>query len=144
MYHELFGLQTVILRYFNVYGPREPMKGQYAPVVGIFRRQKEAGDHLTIVGDGEQRRDFTHVFDAVSANILAATASLSPDLLGTVFNIGTGTNYSINEIARLYNHKTTNIPSRIGESRETLADNTKAIRHLGWVPKQELANYVGK
>jgi UDP-glucose 4-epimerase len=142
MYYELFGLETVVLRYFNVYGPREPMRGQYAPVIGIFRRQKEAGEALTIVGDGDQRRDFTHVFDVVDANILASTASIPEHLIGTMFNIGTGTNNSVNEIANMYGTPSVNIPPRIGEARETLANNEKAINILGWTPKQKLADYI--
>jgi UDP-glucose 4-epimerase len=141
MYYELFDLETVILRYFNVYGLREPTKGQYAPVIGIFKRQKEAGEPLTIVGDGEQRRDFTHVFDVVSANILAATTNLASEFLGTVFNIGTGINYSVNEISKFYNHKTINIPARVGESRVTLANNKKAAQNLNWKPKENLNEY---
>jgi UDP-glucose 4-epimerase len=142
MYSELFGLETVVLRYFNVCGPREPMRGQYAPVIGIFRRQKEADEPLTIVGDGEQRRDFTHVFDVVNANILAATARIDKKLLGTVFNIGSGVNHSINEIAKMYNHKSINIPPRIGESRKTLADNEKAKNVLSWIPNKTVEDWV--
>jgi UDP-glucose 4-epimerase len=144
MYSKLFGLETVIFRYFNVYGPHEPMRGQYAPVIGIFRRQKNNGEPLTIVGDGEQRRDFTHVDDVVKANILAATAELSADSIGTVFNIGTGTNYSVNEIASMYNHESIYIAPRPGEARETLADNSKAVSLLGWVPEKKVSDYIGK
>lgn len=144
MYYELFGLETVILRYFNVYGPREPIRGQYAPVIGIFRRQKQAGDPLTIVGDGEQRRDFTHVSDAVNANVLAATTNIPKHFLGTVFNIGVGKNYSINEIAKMYKHNTINIPPRPGEARATLANNEKARATLQWTPKQSVADYIDK
>jgi UDP-glucose 4-epimerase len=142
MYYQLFDIETVILRYFNVYGPREPMKGQYAPVIGIFKRQKESGEPLTIVGDGEQRRDFTHVSDVVNANILAATTKLASKFLGTVFNIGTGKNYSINEIAKMYNHKYINIPPRIGESKETLADNQKAKNILFWNPEKTVEDWI--
>lgn len=142
MYTNLFGVETVIFRYFNVYGPREPMRGQYAPVIGIFRRQVNASELLTIVGDGEQRRDFTHVDDVVSANILAATASIDKSLLGTVFNIGSGKNYSINEIAKMYNHESVNIPPRIGESRETLADNQKARNILSWNPQKTIDDWI--
>lgn len=142
MYTNLFNVETVIFRYFNVYGPREPMRGQYAPVVGIFKRQVEAGELLTIVGDGEQKRDFTHVDDVVNANILAATASIDKKLLGTVFNIGSGVNHSINEIAKMYNHESINIPPRIGESRETLADNQKAKSILSWSPEKTLEDWI--
>ena len=142
MYTNLFNVETVIFRYFNVYGPREPMRGQYAPVVGIFRRQVDSGELLTIVGDGEQRRDFTHVDDVVDANILAATASIDKKLLGTVFNIGSGVNHSINEIAKMYNHESINIPPRIGESKETLADNQKAKSILSWSPKKTVEDWI--
>jgi UDP-glucose 4-epimerase len=142
IYTNLFELETIIFRYFNVYGPREPMRGQYAPVIGIFKRQKEANELLTIVGDGEQRRDFTHVEDVVNANILAATSNIDKNLLGTVFNIGTGKNYSINEIAKMYSHNSTNIPPRVGESRATLADNKKAIDALSWNPQKNVENWI--
>jgi UDP-glucose 4-epimerase len=144
MYYELFNLETIILRYFNVYGPREPMKGQYAPVIGIFKRQKNSKEPLTIVGNGEQRRDFTHVFDVVNANILAATTKLSSEVLGTVFNIGTGTNYSINEISKFYDHDSVNVSPRPGESKETLANNSKAVKFLSWQPKEKLNEYFKK
>ena len=75
MYTDLFNLDTVIFRYFNVYGERQPIRGQYAPVIGIFLRQLEVGQSLTIVGDGEQRRDFTYVKDIVNANIMAALSN---------------------------------------------------------------------
>ena len=97
MYTQLYGLPTVAFRYFNVYGERQPLRGQYAPVIGIFLRQKAAGENLTIVGDGNQRRDFTHVSDVVRANILAATKEVDSEAFGQVYNIGTGTNYSIND-----------------------------------------------
>jgi UDP-glucose 4-epimerase len=142
MYSDLFGLETVVLRYFNVYGPREPMKGQYAPVVGIFKRQKDSGEPLTIVGDGEQRRDFTHVDDVVRANLLAAFEDIPKEFFGTVFNIGTGKNYSINEIAEIYNHQIKHIPARLGESRNTLADNQKAKDILGWSPQKNIKDYI--
>jgi UDP-glucose 4-epimerase len=142
MYYELFGLETVVLRYFNVYGFREPLKGQYAPVIGIFKRQRDAAELLTIVGDGEQRRDFTNVSDVVQANVLASMADIPSDLLGTHFNIGTGKNYSINEIVKIINHESKNIPPRPGEARNTLANNNKAKTHLGWNPTISLEQYL--
>lgn len=142
MYYELFGLETVILRYFNVYGNREPMRGQYAPVIGIFKRQKQAGEPLTVVGDGEQRRDFTNVSDVVNANILASTADLPGHIIGTKFNIGTGINYSVNEIVAMYNHESVNLPPRLGEARKTLADNQKAKTYLNWHPEISLQTYL--
>ena len=106
MYTDLFDLPTVILRYFNVYGERQPLRGQYAPVIGIFLRQLAAGEPLTIVGDGDQRRDFTHVSDVVNANIMAAISRPDPEACGQVYNVGTGTNYSVNEIAAMISDNT--------------------------------------
>jgi UDP-glucose 4-epimerase len=142
IYNDLFNLETVILRYFNVYGPRNPSKGQYAPVISIFKRQKDNDEPLTIVGDGEQRRDFTHVNDVINANILAATKDIDKEFLGTVFNIGTGKNYSINEIAKMFNHKSINMPNRLGESKITLADNSKAKNILGWTPSVDIKDWI--
>lgn len=144
MYNDLFELETVILRYFNVYGPRNPSSGQYAPVISIFNRQKNNNEPLTIVGDGEQRRDFTHVYDVVNANILAATKDIDKKFLGTIFNVGTGKNYSINEIAAMFDHDTKNIPARLGESRITLANIDKTKTILEWNPKFNIEEYIGE
>ena len=144
MYNDLFGLRTVFFRYFNVYGERQPLRGQYAPVIGIFLRQRAAGESLTIVGDGEQRRDFTHVSDVVQANILAATVKVSDECYGKLYNVGNGVNYSINEIANAISDNQTNIPPRIGESRVTLADNTKLKTTFGWEPKVNLMDWISE
>jgi UDP-glucose 4-epimerase len=142
MYTELFGLNTVIFRYFNVYGDRQPTKGQYAPVIGIFLRQAKHNESLTIVGDGEQRRDFIHVSDVVMANILAATVDVQKEAFGQVYNIGNGVNYSVNQIADLISSDQTNTPARLGESREALADNSKFKSVFGWEPKVSLVEWV--
>jgi UDP-glucose 4-epimerase len=152
MYSKLYNLETIIFRYFNVYGERQPLKGQYAPVVGIFQRQKAAGEPLTIVGDGEQRRDFTHVSDVVEANVIAATAQFDEWQVngnehtiykyGQTYNVGTGTNYSINEVAAMIGGNKTHIPARLGESRITLADITKIKKHLKWAPKVKLTDWI--
>lgn len=142
LYWDLFGLETVIFRYFNIYGPREPRKGQYAPVIGIFARQRSSGEALTIVGDGLQRRDFTHVDDVVSANILASEKSLDRDSIGTVFNVGTGRNHSILELAGMISDNISFLPERAGEMRETLADNSKIRSALGWEPTVRLEDYI--
>jgi UDP-glucose 4-epimerase len=142
IYTDLFGLKTVFFRYFNVYGERQPLRGQYAPVIGIFLRQRSNGDPLTIVGDGEQLRDFTHISDVVSANILAATVEVDDSSYGKLYNVGNGVNYSINEIANLISDNQTNIPQRIGESRVTLADNAKLKETFGWSPKVNLMDWI--
>ncbi len=142
MYTDLFGLQTVCFRYFNVYGERQPLRGQYAPVIGIFLRQRAAGEPLTIVGDGNQRRDFTYVGDVVNANILASTVDIDNELYGTVFNVGTGKNYSINEIAKNISDNTINIPPRIGESKVSLCNNEKLVKVLGWEPTMDILSWI--
>ena len=142
MYTELFGLRTVIFRYFNVYGPRQPVRGQYAPVLGIFKRQKDVGEKLTIVGDGNQRRDFVHVEDVARANVMAALGDPSGDVYGEVYNVGTGKNFSVNEIAEMFQHPKTYIAPRPGEARVSLANNQKIRNTFGWSPTHDLENWV--
>ena len=144
MYTKLFGVKTVIFRYFNVYGERSPLKGQYAPVIGIFLRQRGDNESLTIVGDGEQRRDFTHVSDVVQANILAATVDADKEVYGLVYNVGNGVNYSINEIADSISDNQVNIPPRVGESRITLANNSRLKTTFGWEPKVNLMEWISE
>ena len=140
LYTKLYDLSTISLRYFNVYGPREPLKGEYAPVMGLFMRQKAAGKPMTIVGDGEQRRDFTHITDVVAANLIAADQI---NVTGPV-NIGTGVNYSINDLARMIQGETIHIEERIGETRSTLADIDRARKELGWAPLVSLVDYINE
>jgi UDP-glucose 4-epimerase len=142
MYTDLFGLRTVCFRYFNVYGERQPLKGQYAPVIGIFLRQRDAGEPLTIVGDGNQRRDFTYVGDVVNANILAATKEVDNEAFGQVYNVGSGTNYSVNQISRMISDNTINIAPRAGEARISLANNQKLSSTFGWKPKMVLEDWI--
>lgn len=133
LFNKLYGLSTVSLRYFNVYGPRIALEGAYALVMGAFLKQKRANEPLTIDGDGEQTRDFTHVRDVVRANILAAESDKAGK--GEVINIGAGERHSINKIAALIGGKTVNRPPRIGDVRHTLADNSLAKKLLGWQPE---------
>ena len=141
MYTDLYGLETVILRYFNVFGQRSPARGQYAPVIGIFQRQKEAGEPLTLVGDGLQKRDFIHVEDVARANYIAATAELG-DHIGEVFNIGSGKNYSIKDIADVISDNQIFIPKRSGEMETTLADITKVESVMGWKPEIDVLEWI--
>lgn len=137
MYSEIYGISTVCARFFNVYGERQPTTGTYATIIGIFERQYSNGESLTITGDGEQRRDFTHVYDICDGLIC-----LSKDThTGEVYNLGTGTNYSINEIAAMFSDNTTYIPARPGEARITLAD-ISATQNFGYQPKQNITNYI--
>ena len=138
-YTDCFGLETMTLRYFNVYGKREPLKGPYAPVIGIFMRQRKAGEPMTIVGDGEQRRDFTHVNDVVEANIRAAYAE---GVVGEIINVGTGTNHSVNELADMVGGPRVTLPQRPGEARITLADNSKLKNLLKLVPQVKVEEHI--
>ena len=142
MYSDLFDLNIVNLRYFNVYGDRQPLLGQYAPVVGLFLEQWKKGEAFTIVGDGEQRRDFTHVDDVVKANI--AAAERASDIRGEIINVGTGTNHSVNQIAdTICSCYTKNfIPPRPAEARVTLADISKAKKLLGYMPSIEISDWI--
>jgi UDP-glucose 4-epimerase len=142
MYTDLFNLPTIIFRYFNVYGERQPLKGQYSPVVGIFLRQRESGEPLTIVGDGNQRRDFTYVGDVCQANILAATSEVDFEAFGQVYNVGTANNYSVNQVARMISSNTINIAPRPGEARISLANNQKLRKTFGWEPTMKLEDWI--
>jgi UDP-glucose 4-epimerase len=141
VYFNLYGLKTISLRYFNVYGDRQPLKGQYAPVIGLFLKQKREGRPLTIVGDGSQRRDFTYISDVVQANILASEVENG---FGEVYNIGYGSSYSILDIANMISNDIKFIPPRIGEVQETLASNTKFKDLTGWMPKVSLIEWLKK
>ena len=142
MYSDLFDINTVSLRYFNVYGDRQPLVGQYAPVVGLFLEQWKKGEAFTIVGDGEQRRDFTHVDDVVKANI--AAAERASDISGEIINVGTGTNHSVNQIADTIcsNYTKNFIPPRPAEARVTLADISKAKKLLGYMPSIQISDWI--
>ena len=145
MYARLYGMETVTFRYFNEYGERQPLRGQYAPVIGIFLRQRAAGEPMTIVGDGTQRRDFTYVGDVVEANLRAATMTQPQDYeWGHVYNIGTGRNYSINEIAALMGGEIAFIPPRPAESKLSLANASKARNEIGWTPKVRLEDWIAE
>ena len=149
MYYNLYGLETVVLRYFNVFGQRSPTRGQYAPVVGIFRRQRDNGEPLTIVGDGTQRRDFIHVEDVARANYLASVMPLknmakflNHDYTGEVFNVGSGKNYSIQEIADCISKDQVYIAKRDGEMDTTLANIDKIGDVIGWKPEVDVIDWI--
>ena len=142
LYSQLYDIPTTVLRYFNVYGPREPIKGKYAPVVGLFKRQSANGTPFTVVGTGKQRRDFTYVKDIVEANICA----MNYDQLHGIYNVGTGKNYSMLELIKLIdpdsNFPIKFIKARPAEVQETLADIESTIKDLGWRPKYELEDKI--
>ena len=128
---EIYKLETVSLRYFNVYGPRHRSEGAYALVIVKFMEQSYNDEPMTITGDGKQTRDFTNVKDVVQANLLAMTSKKVGK--GEVINIGAGRNQSVNRIAKLISGEVRYIPARL-EPKNTLADNRLAKKLLGWKP----------
>ena len=139
LFSDLYNLDTVSLRYFNVYGEGMLDEGAYCTVIGIFGKQYRNNEKLTITNDGEQRRDFTYVNDVVEANYLAGIHE-SP-LKGDVFNVGNGNNYSVNEIADLFETEKVYGEKRI-EPFETLADNNKIKEIFNWEPKGDVISWV--
>ena len=139
LFSELYGLETVCLRYFNVYGERQLLEGAYCLVMGIFAQQRLEGKPMTIRGDGEQRRDFTYVGDVVDANIKCMDYPL--ELNGDVFNIGNGDNRSVNQLADMIGGDRVNVETVI-EPKETLADNSKAKRVLGWETTVKIEDWI--
>ena len=145
LYNKIYGLKGVALRYFNVFGERQPESGSYQTVMGIFSNQLKEGKSLTIVGTGEQRRDFVYVKDVAKANVKAGELALIGEKSFNIFNIGSGKNYSVNEVAELMDkwreHGRKQLPKRT-EPMQTLANIEKAKTLLNWVPKTTLQNYV--
>lgn len=140
LYHDLYGLDTTVLRYFNVFGIRQVLEGDYATVVGIFLQQQKEGKNLTIVGDGEQKRDFSYIYDVVMANIMASKRKGFG-----LYNIGTGTNIKIKDLAKMIEPDTTKHTygiKRTAEAQVTLAKNKKARKELGWRPIYDIKSGI--
>jgi nucleoside-diphosphate-sugar epimerase len=131
LFDQGFNLPSIVLRYFNVYGPRQPETGAYALVLGIFLKRRADGKVLEIHGDGRQRRDFVHVRDVVAANIAAYESTVR----GEVFNVGSGTSLSVKELADLISPDQVHTEGRKGDSTATLADISKIRAQLGWAPQ---------
>jgi len=135
VFSSLYNLSTVCLRFFNVFGPNQATEGDYASVIGIFQRQEREGKHLTVVGDGEQRRDFTYVKDIVSGIIQATLRDVKH---GIPINLCAGKNYSILELAECFRGTITYLPTRPGEIKESLGDNRRAKTLIKWEPNFDL------
>ena len=138
LYSEVYGLNTSICRFYNVYGPHQLEDGEYSTVLGIFERQYRNDEPLTITGKGEQRRDFTHVDDIVDG----LYRCMDKDLKAEIFELGRGVNYSINEIVDMFGTERKYIPARSGEYDVTLCTDTKAHEMLGWTPTRNLEDYI--
>ena len=141
LYSQIYNLETVCLRYFNVYGEGMPTQGAYCNVMGAFSAAKKEGKPLKIFGDGSYRRDFTYVKDVAEANILAATSAKVGK--GECINIGTQTNYSIQEIADVFGGVVEYLPKRL-EASLSLADNTRAKELLNWAPTTHVKDWLNE
>ncbi|MFC6952966.1 NAD-dependent epimerase/dehydratase family protein [Halorubellus litoreus] len=144
LYNELYGLETVALRYFNVYGPRQGDGGGYSGVISIFLEQARNGEDVTVEGDGSQTRDFVHVSDVVRANLAAATT----DAVGEAFNVCTGTETSVLELAEHVvehvdsNADIVNVEERAGDIARSYGDDTKARHQLEFETTVELEDGI--
>ena len=144
MYRRSLGLRVHIARFYNVYGPNEIMGGEYATVIGIWRQQVRDGLPISIIGDGDQRRDFTHVNDIVDGLVrIMRTDHVHDD----AWELGTGTNYSINEIFNMFCERFTGLEAvylvdQPGNYRITLREHDDAISKLGWCPTDQMRTYI--
>ena len=147
MYHQSFGCKIQIARFYNVYGPGEITDGDYSTVIGIWRRQIRYRDPLTIVGDGEQRRDFTHVYDIVDGLVRIMNTEHYHD---DAWELGTGVNYSINELYDMFAERfgslcgRSNTPDLPGNYRITFREHDDALEKLGWKPVDRLRTYISE
>lgn len=138
-WNQVYGLPTVSLRLFNVYGPRARTSGTYGAVFGVFLAQKLAGKPFTVVGDGTQTRDFTFVSDVVAAFAAAGDSDLS----GEIMNVGSGGTHAVNRLVELLGGPVVHIPKRPGEPDCTFADTARIRERLGWSPRVSFEQGVG-
>ena len=142
-YGKWFDISYAITYFYNVYGPREIANGRYATLIALFKEKIKNNESLTVVSPGTQIRNFTHVYDIVSGLILSGEKLVDRDVNGQFFELGSGENYSINQLADAFGeHPKVKIPKRPGEMRETLCTDTLANELLGWEPKENLIKWV--
>ena len=143
MYRNAFNMDIQITRFYNVYGPHEIVDGDWAAVIGIWRRQVRDGEKLTIIGDGGQRRDFTHVHDIVDGLYKVGVGTERHE---DAWELGTGMNYSINEVFEMFkkqfNVEAIYLPDQPGNYRETRRENDDSLERLGWKPEDRLLSYI--
>ena len=143
LYKDSYNVNAEIARFYNVYGPGENVDERYGNVIGIWRSMIIKGKPLPIVGDGEQRRDFIHVYDIVEGLIKIAFSNLQHQ---DAWELGTGISYSINDVFQLFkerfNVKCINIPDQPGNYRKTLRENDDTLKLLNWVPKDRLKEHI--
>ena len=141
MYSLTYGLETICLRYFNVYGERQPTKGAYASVVGAFLNARKSGEALKIYGDGSQERDFIHVGDVVRCNILSAF-SHNKKAPNSIINVGTGESTSILSLAKMISDNIDFLPERDGEVKRSRADISNLKKILNFTPENRLKAWI--
>ena len=145
MYKKTYGMDIEIVRFYNVYGPGEIVDGDWAAVVGKWRRQVKNGEPITIVGDGEQRRDFTHIDDIIEGLWKIGVKDIKHE---DAWELGTGMNYSINEVYNWFKERfeveSITIPDQSGNYRETIRENDDSLKKLNWKPTDQLKNYILK
>jgi UDP-glucose 4-epimerase len=145
MYKSVYDLNAEIVRFYNVYGPGELVDSHMAAVIGVWRAQIEKNYPITIVGDGKQRRDFTHIEDIVDGLIRIAESDEKHE---DAWELGTGCNYSINEVAQMFVDKfkcvRVYMSEQKGNYRETIRVNNDAIDRLGWQPTDKLKSYINE
>ena len=143
MYKKTYDFSIEIVRFYNVFGPNEITEGDWAAVIGLWRNQVALGQPITIVGDGEQRRDFTHVDDIVDGLIKIGFSEAHAE---DAWELGSGKNYSLNEVYQMFKDRfgidCSYIPNQNGNYRETLRENNLALDKLGWQPKDRLKSYI--
>lgn len=143
LYKKVYGLNTEIVRFYNVYGPGEIIDGDWAAVIGLWRRQVRDGQPITIVGDGEQRRDFTHIDDIVDG---LCKIAFSNEKHEDAWELGTGKNYSLNEVYEMFRKKfgveKVHIPDQPGNYRKTIRENDDSLNRLNWNPTDKLKEYI--
>ena len=141
-YKRMFDVDVKVCRFYNVYGPHQLVKGDYCTLIGIYETLYKENKPLLITGDGEQRRDFTHVDDIVDGLVKCSENII--DANGKVFELGRGKNYSVNEIAAAFgdDYPTEYVDPRPGEMRETLCVDSLARKVLKWNPKKDVIDYV--
>jgi len=143
MYKETYGMDIEIVRFYNVYGPGEIVDGDWAAVIGKWRRQVRDGEKITIVGNGEQRRDFTYIDDIIDGLWKIGMRDVKHD---DAWELGTGNNYSINQIYEWFKERfyieSIKLPEQSGNYKETIRENDDSLKELDWKPTDQLKNYI--
>ena len=143
LYKKSYNVNVQIARFYNVYGPGESIDEKYGNVIGIWRSKVLKGEPLPIVGDGNQKRDFVHVYDIVDGLVKIALSELNHE---DAWELGTGINYSINELFKYFKDKfnvtSVRIPDQPGNYRQTLRENDDSLKLLGWEPMDRLKDHI--